>query len=90
MSLTVFIAATLADMATYITTALQLALAFPDPISGITASLIKFLGVFAITQIPLAISEGFLTVLIFNFMQKYSGNELALLGLNLKRNEGRL
>lgn len=90
ISLTVFMAAMLADLATYCTTALQLALAFPDPSGGITISLLKFLGVFAVTQIPLAISEGFLTVLIFNFMQKYSGNELAQLGFSLTRSEGRL
>ena len=90
LGLTVFMAATLADLATYGTTALQLALAFPDPVAGIGAALLKFLGVFAITQIPLAISEGFLTLLIFNFMQKYSGNELAQLGFNLTRSEGRL
>lgn len=90
LSLTVFLAATLADLATYGTTALQLALAFPDPVGGISAALLKFLGVFAITQIPLAISEGFLTVLIFNFMQRYSGSELSQLGFNLSRSEGRL
>jgi cobalt/nickel transport system permease protein len=90
LGLTVFIAATLADLATYCTTALQLALAFPDPLGGISAALLKFLGVFAVTQIPLAFSEGFLTVLIFNFMQKYSGNELSQLGFQLTRSEGRL
>lgn len=90
LSLTVFAAASLADLATYATTALQLALAFPDPLGGISASLLKFLGVFAVTQIPLALGEGLLTVLIFNFMQKYSGNELAQLGFPLTRSAGRL
>jgi cobalt/nickel transport system permease protein len=90
VNLTVFGAASLADLATYCTTALQLALAFPDPLGGITAALFKFLGVFAITQIPLALSEGFLTVRIFNFMQKYSGNELSRLGFSLSRSVGRL
>lgn len=90
LGLSVFIAASFADLATYGTTALQLALAFPDPVGGITASLCKFLGVFAVTQIPLAISEGFLTLLIFNFMQKYSGHELSQLGFTLSRSEGRL
>lgn len=85
---TVFIAAMVADLSTFCTTALQLAIAFPDPLAGISAALVKFLGVFAITQIPLAISEGFLTLLIFNFMQKYSGGELSRLGFNLNRSEG--
>ena len=87
---TVFAAAALADLATYSTTALQLALAFPDPLGGIPAALCKFLGVFAVTQIPLALSEGLLTMLIFNFMRRYSSNELTQLGFNLTRSEGRL
>ena len=88
--LSLFLAASLADMATYVTTSAQLALAFPDPVSGFTASLIKFLGIFAITQIPLAISEGLLTVLIYNFIQKHSRDELAVLGFNLTGNEERI
>lgn len=72
----VFIAAALADLATYVITSLQLAIAFPDPIGGVAASLSKFLGVFAVTQLPLAFSEGLLTVLIFNFIRRYSAQEL--------------
>ena len=37
---------------------------------------VKFLGVFALTQIPLAIAEGLLTVVIFNILEKYSRQEL--------------
>jgi len=70
-----------ADLATYVTTALQLAAAFPDPLGGFSASLMKFLGVYAMTQLPLAISEGLLTLLIYNFIQKYSASELSCLGL---------
>jgi cobalt/nickel transport system permease protein len=88
--LTIFLAASLSDMSTYITTATQLALAFPDPAGGFTASLVKFLGIFAVTQIPLAISEGLLTVLIYSFIQKHSSNELSSLGFNLARGEGRI
>ena len=36
----------------------------------------KFLGAFALTQIPLAIAEGLLTVVIFNILEKYSKTEL--------------
>jgi len=88
-SLTLFLAASLADMATYITTATQLALAFPDPLGGFSASLTKFLGIFAVTQIPLAISEGLLTVLIYAFIQKHSGDELISLGFKLSGGEER-
>ncbi|HEX3031518.1 MAG TPA: energy-coupling factor ABC transporter permease, partial [Bacillota bacterium] len=63
--LNVFLSAFLGDMATYFTTALQLALAFPASSGGVYASLLKFLGVFAFTQIPLAISEGILTIVVF-------------------------
>ena len=90
VGLTIFLAASLADLATYITTATQLALAFPDPIGGFSASLVKFLGIFAVTQIPLAISEGLLTVLIYSFIQKYSSDELTSLGFNPAVGEERI
>lgn len=90
VGLTIFLAASLADLATYITTATQLALAFPDPVGGFSASLVKFLGIFAVTQIPLAISEGLLTVLIYSFIQKYSSDELTSLGFNLTGGEERI
>jgi cobalt/nickel transport system permease protein len=73
----VFLAASLGDLATYVTTSFQLALAFPDPVSGFAGSLVKFMGVFAITQIPLAVSEGLLTVVVMNMLTSYSRRELA-------------
>lgn len=75
-SLAIFLAASLGDLLTYMTTSLQLALAFPAEVGGFIASLAKFLGIFAITQIPLAISEGLLTVIIFNILTTYNSNEL--------------
>jgi cobalt/nickel transport system permease protein len=72
----IFLAAALADLLTYITTSAQLALAFPDPIGGFTASFAKFAGVFAVTQVPLAISEGFLTVIVFNALARFNPQEL--------------
>lgn len=74
--LAVFLAAALGDLATYIVTSIQLAIAFPDPTAGIVGSLEKFLGVFALTQIPLAISEGLLTVIVFNILVKYNKETL--------------
>lgn len=62
----VFLAAALGDLATYVTTSAQLALAYPDAITGVAGSFAKFAGVFAITQIPLAIAEGLLTVAVMN------------------------
>ena len=72
----IFLAAALADLLTYVTTSIQLALAFPDPVGGIGASFIKFAGVFAVTQIPLAISEGLLTVVVFNALKRFNAGEL--------------
>lgn len=72
----VFLAASLGDLLTYITTSCQLALAFPDPVGGFAASLVKFAGVFAVTQIPLAISEGLLTVIVMNALVRFNREEL--------------
>jgi cobalt/nickel transport system permease protein len=77
----VFLAAALADLATYVVTSIQLALAYPDPISGFLGSFAKFGAIFAITQIPLAISEGILTVLIFKALRTSAPAELQSLGL---------
>ena len=76
LAIGVFLAALLGDWATYLTTAGQLALAFPDPVSGIAGAFLKFAGVFAPTQLPLAVVEGLLTVVIVNFLRDYSGDEL--------------
>lgn len=72
----VFLAASLADLLTYVTTSVQLAWAFPDPVGGFVASFAKFAAIFAITQIPLAISEGLLTVVIFNALARFNPQEL--------------
>ena len=66
----VFLAASLGDLATYVFTSLQLALAYPDPVSGFVGAAAKFAGIFAITQVPLAIAEGLLTVVV---MEALSG-----------------
>ena len=62
----VFLGAALADLATYVTTAFQLALAFPDPASGLAGSFVKFAAIFAVTQVPLAIAEGLLVVVVMS------------------------
>jgi cobalt/nickel transport system permease protein len=79
VAIAVFFAATLGDLSTYVVTSFQLAFAFPDPVSGIAGAAAKFLGVFAITQVPLAISEGLLTVVVMNLLGKYSKGELSVL-----------
>jgi len=77
--LAVFAAAALADLATYVVTAGQLALAFPAASGGFSASFLKFGSIFAITQLPLAITEGLLTVLVWNWLQNYGQRELTTL-----------
>lgn len=64
----IFAAMCLASLATYCVTSLQLALAHPDPVSGFWGAAAKFLTVFAITQLPLALVEGFVGVLLFRFL----------------------
>jgi cobalt/nickel transport system permease protein len=81
VSLATFLAAALGDLVTYVVTAAQLAWAFPDPAGGIAASFVKFLGVFAVTQVPLAIAEGLLTVLVLNALATYDRQELQELGV---------
>jgi cobalt/nickel transport system permease protein len=76
LAVAVFFAAALGDLATYMVTAGQIALAFPDPVSGFTGAYAKFVGIFAFTQIPLAIIEGLLTVIIINLLTQYSRSEL--------------
>jgi len=78
-SVAVFMAACLGDLATYLTTSAQLAWAFPDPVGGFSASFSKFAGIFALTQLPIAVSEGLLTVLVVNAMARFNAHELRLL-----------
>lgn len=83
-SVTVFLAAMLGDLGTYVVTSLQLALAFPSEVGGVLGSFYKFSSVFAVTQIPLAISEGLLTVIVMNMIKKYNMSELKQLNIFAK------
>ena len=71
----VFLAVALSDLFTYVTTSVQLALAFPA--TGFTEAFLKFAAIFAVTQIPLAIGEGILAIFIFDFLTKYKGQILS-------------
>lgn len=73
---TVFLAALLGDLFTYCVTSVELAIAYPSEVGGFGASVIKFLGIFATTQVPLAIIEGILTVVIVIALETYARNEL--------------
>jgi len=73
-SVSVFIATFICNILIYATTSIQLALAFPG--QSFAQSALKFLSVFAITQIPLAIVEGLVTLMIFNFLEKHETDVL--------------
>ncbi|NHA67302.1 energy-coupling factor ABC transporter permease [Phycicoccus flavus] len=80
LGVAVFVGVAVADLATYVTTSLQLALAFPDPTSGLLGALLRFLGIFAVTQVPLAVVEGILGVLLVRALRSWAGPELAGFG----------
>ncbi len=77
--LNVFFAAMLGDLFTYCVTSLQLALAYPSPAGGLWASAAEFLAVFAPTQLPLAVIEGILTMLVMMGLESYAKPELQAL-----------
>jgi cobalt/nickel transport system permease protein len=85
LKFTVFFATAIGNLATYTMTSLQLAIAFPDPSSGLIGAFVKFVAVFGVTQIPLALTEGILTVVVMNFLLKYNASELHM--LNFLRKE---
>ena len=68
------------DLFTYCVTSLQLAIAYPSEAGGIGASAVKFLGIFAPTQLPLAVMEGLLTVIILIALESYAKPELKAVG----------
>ena len=81
MYIAVFLAALIADWATYIVTSIELAVAFPAASGGVLASFEAFLAVFAITQVPLAIVEGAVTALMFKYIVQLRSD--VLLKLNV-------
>lgn len=75
----IFLAAFLGDLFTYCVTAGQLAIAHHAD-SGIGTALGKFLVIFAPTQLPLAVIEGILTVVIMMALENYAKPELRAIG----------
>lgn len=76
----VFWASMLGDFFTYCVTSLQLALAYPGAEGGVWAGMAEFLAVFAPTQLPLAVIEGILTMLVIMGMENYAKAELQEFG----------
>ncbi len=75
--LAVFLAAALGDLFTYCVTSFQLALAHNA--GSVAEAFGKFAGIFALTQIPLAVVEGLLTVAVMIGLESYARPELTLL-----------
>ncbi|MGI6006142.1 MAG: energy-coupling factor ABC transporter permease [Ruminococcus sp.] len=75
----VFLAASLGDLFTYCVTAVQMALAHHADTS-VWGAMGKFLAVFAPTQVPLAIIEGIITVIIVMGLESYAKPELRAIG----------
>ena len=76
-SVSVFLATCLGDLFTYCVTSVQLGLAHPSAEGGVMASITTFMGIFAVTQIPLAIVEGLLSVVIILALESYASGELS-------------
>lgn len=74
--LAVGLAAALGDLTTYVITSIQLGVAFPSATGGVAFAVVKFMGIFAVTQIPLAIVEGIISVVIYDFIKKHCKEEL--------------
>jgi cobalt/nickel transport system permease protein len=81
MYLTVFLACAFADLFTYLTTSLELALAYPAEVGGVGSSFVLFMGIFALTQVPLAIVEGIVLVLVFKYIIQLKPDILLRLGV---------
>ena len=68
----VFLATAFGDWATYVTTSVELALAYPAgdvlTFAGFMSSFGKFAIIFAWTQVPLAIMEGAVSALLFKYV----------------------
>lgn len=79
MNIAMFFAAVLGDFSTYCVTAVQLATAHHA--AGFGTAVANFLELYAPTQVPLAIVEGILTVLVFRSLQVIASKELSILGL---------
>lgn len=77
----VFLASTLADIFTYVVTSVQLSLAFPAAAGGYMTSFITFSGIFAVTQVPLAIIEGIFLALTFKYINQVRPDILIRLGV---------
>lgn len=76
----VFVATAIGDLITYVVTSFQLATAFPA--GNFSGELVKYLTIFAMTQVPIAIIEGLVSALIYDKVKEYDGGGLIYEKLN--------
>ncbi len=78
-SLAIFLAAFLGSLSTYVVTSIQLAIVYPDPQGGVLSSMAKFMGIFAVTQVPLSLLEGAMTLGVIKLLERLGeSNTLAM------------
>lgn len=75
------VACALGDLFTYAVTACQLGFAHPSEVGGVAASIAEFMGIFALTQVPLAIIEGILSAVVFLLLENFAKPELREIGM---------
>ena len=80
-AVSVGVACALGDLVTYVVTSLQLGVAHPSEIGGVGASVAEFMGIFAVTQLPLAVVEGILSAVVFLLLQNFAKPELREIGV---------
>ncbi len=66
-NIAVFMASMLGDLVTYVVTSIQLALAYPLG-GSIAKAFLGFASIFAVTQVPLAIIEALVTMLLLRYL----------------------
>lgn len=79
ISVAIFCAAFLGNLSTYAVTALQLALAHNE--QGFLMAAGSFLALYAPTQVPLAVIEAIITVIIMRSLTQIATKELRILGI---------
>lgn len=84
----VLLAAFMGDIATYVTTSMELALAFPAASGGVITSFRAFLAIFALTQLPLALIEGVLTAGMFRYIHEMRPDILQRLKVTVPEDKG--
>ena len=77
--ISIFLAATLGDLFTYVVTSFQLGFAHHGA-GQLMSAVGEFMTIFAVTQVPIAIIEGILTVIVIMGLETYAKSELREIG----------